>query len=197
MIENVFYYWGPLLLKTKVDNYKDILKKIKKEINYNKNLGSHIDETFYYDKDEFKKDIAKQFENYIHFYENYHATTIPNKEYTVKTAWVNFMKAGEYNPPHIHDDDFSCVLYLKIPDLLKKENSNYTGRDTAGPGGITFMYGEDRENCITEVPVKPEEGDMYIFPANLKHVVRPFRSKGTRISLSANFKLKESLKTFR
>lgn len=59
------------------------------------------------------------------------------------------------------------------------------------------MYGEDRENSITEVPIKPEEGDMYIFPANLKHVVRPFKSKGTRISLSANFKLKESLKTFR
>lgn len=193
---NRFFYWGPLLFKTKVDNYKDMLKKIKKKYNYNKHLSSHINETYFYSTKEFKKDVAKQFNNYINFYEHYYNTTLTNKEYTVQSSWVNFMKAGEYNPPHIHDDDFSCVLYLKIPDLLKKENDSYTGRDASGPGGITFMYGEDRKDCITEVPIQPEEGDMYIFPANLRHVVKPFKSKVTRISLSANFKLKQPINYF-
>ena len=32
----------------------------------------------------------------------------------------------------------------------------------------------------------PEEGDMFIFPAWLKHWVAPFKSKCTRISVSGN-----------
>ena len=38
-------------------------------------------------------------------------------------AWVNFMKAGEANPPHIHNQcNFSSVLYTDIPKGLIKEN---------------------------------------------------------------------------
>jgi hypothetical protein len=33
----------------------------------------------------------------------------------------------------------------------------------------------------------PEEGDMYIFPAWLKHWVAPYKSDCTRISVSGNF----------
>ena len=33
----------------------------------------------------------------------------------------------------------------------------------------------------------PEEGDMYIFPAWLKHWVAPYKSNCTRISVSGNF----------
>ena len=93
---------------------------------------------------------------------------------------------------YISGDDFSCVLYLKIPDLLKKENDSYEGRDKSGPGGIQFIYGEERIHCVTGVGLTPEEGDMLIFPANLRHVVNPFKSKCTRISMSANFKLQQT-----
>ena len=33
----------------------------------------------------------------------------------------------------------------------------------------------------------PEEGDMFIFPAWLKHWVAPYKSNCTRISVSGNF----------
>tara|TARA_R100000742_G_C4279156_1_gene103072 strand:+ start:4467 stop:5069 length:603 start_codon:yes stop_codon:yes gene_type:complete len=191
---NRFFYWGPLLFKTKVDKYKDMLKKIKKEYNYNKHLASHIDETYSYNIKEFKKNVGKQFNSYFNFYEHYYNTTLPSKDYIVEYCWVNIMKAGDSNPPHTHDGDFSCVLYLQIPDSLKKEGDNYVGRDTAGPGGIKFIYGEDRPNCITDVEAKPVEGDMYIFPANLRHVVNSFKSNGTRISMAANIKLKHPVK---
>ena len=43
---------------------------------------------------------------------------------------------------------------------------------------------EDR--CISNHSVFPEEGDMYIFPAWLKHWVYPFKTDCTRISVSGN-----------
>ena len=129
-MENSFFYWGPLLFKTKIDNYKKILNKVKKEYSYNKNLASHLDETFIFNPNEFKKNIDKAFNDYLNFYETYYNTTLSNKKYDVTASWVNFMKAGDFNPPHTHGDDFSCVLYLKIPDLLKKEKLVVKGRNT-------------------------------------------------------------------
>jgi hypothetical protein len=36
-------------------------------------------------------------------------------------AWVNFMKEGESNPPHIHHNcHLSSVLVLDVPDKIKK-----------------------------------------------------------------------------
>ena len=191
---NRFFYWGPLLYKTKVDTYKDMLKKIKKEYNYNKHLGSDIDETYAYDTREFQKHVGNKFIDYLNFYEHYYARPLSSKDYFVESCWVNIMKAGDANPPHTHDGDFSCVLYLQIPDSLKKENDNFVGRDTAGPGGIKFIYGEDRPHCITDVEAKPVEGEMYIFPANLRHTVNSFKSKGTRISMAANINLKNPVR---
>ena len=52
-MEDSFFYWGPLLFKTKIDNYKKILNKVKKEYSYNKNLASTKDLKF--------KDIRNHF----------------------------------------------------------------------------------------------------------------------------------------
>ena len=106
----------------------------------------------------------------------------------ISSAWVNFMKAGEFNPPHIHDDcDFSSVLFVKVPEKLKEENKKFPGAGK-GPGSISFMYGEERPHSMTYKGFFPEEGDLYIFPADLEHWVYPFISKGERISISANLK---------
>ena len=48
------------------------------------------------------------------------------------------------------------------------------------------MYGDGPRECITYQSFFPEEGDMYIFPAWLKHWVAPFKSDCTRISVSGN-----------
>ena len=52
------------------------------------------------------------------------------------------MRAGEFNPPHIHDNcEFSSVLFVKIPEKLKQENKKFQGSG-GGPGSIAFTYGE-------------------------------------------------------
>ena len=103
----------------------------------------------------------------------------------LEKLWINFQGPNEFNPPHSHGGALSFVIFLKIPIELRAENQNYKGL-SAGPGGITFLYGETEDRCITNHSVFPEVGDMYIFPAWVKHWVYPFASDCTRISVSGN-----------
>ena len=48
------------------------------------------------------------------------------------------------------------------------------------------MYGEGPRNAVTYMSYFPIEGDMFIFPAWLKHWVSPFNSDCVRVSVSGN-----------
>ena len=48
------------------------------------------------------------------------------------------------------------------------------------------MYGDGTRDCVTYMSYFPEELDMFIFPAWLKHWVSPFKSDCTRVSVSGN-----------
>ena len=103
----------------------------------------------------------------------------------LEKLWINFQVPNEFNPPHSHGGALSFVIFLKIPIELRAENQNYKGL-SAGPGGITFLYGDIDDRCITSYSAFPETGDMYIFPAWVKHWVYPFKSNCVRISVSGN-----------
>ena len=77
------------------------------------------------------------------------------------------------------------VIYLNIPEKLIEEHKAYKGK-SCGPGGIQFLYGEGNRQAITYMSEMPQTGDMFIFPAWLKHWVSPFKSDVTRISVSGN-----------
>ena len=105
--------------------------------------------------------------------------------YLLRSMWINYQRQNEFNPPHDHGDDISFVIYLKIPEEIKEEFKNYKGR-SAGPGGLSFIYGEGNRQAITYQSHFPTVGDMFIFPAWLKHYVAPFKSDVERISVSGN-----------
>ena len=109
-----------------------------------------------------------------------------NKNIKMTDAWVNYMKQGEFNPPHSHSKDLSCVLYLNIPDDINKNKINHVAKSSV-PGSIQFLYGEKIKYNLFSQTFFPEKGDFYIFPAWLQHYVFPFKSKEERISVSANF----------
>ena len=48
------------------------------------------------------------------------------------------------------------------------------------------MYGEGPRDAVTYKSYFPKEGDMFIFPAWLKHWVSPFNSDCVRVSVSGN-----------
>ena len=117
-----------------------------------------------------------------------HLEKINFKGYSLQSLWVNYMKAGDYNPRHVHTGDLSFVIFLDVPKKLKAENLKFEGK-SSGPGTITFTYGESNRPfwATCSRSIFPQTGEMYIFPALLNHYVHPFKTKNiTRISVSGN-----------
>jgi uncharacterized protein (TIGR02466 family) len=186
-----FYYWGPLLFKINLRD-EDLKKCIKlcskKTAPANKILAGFIKNEYHINHLEYQRILDPYLISFRQAYRQWHGIFLTKKIVTLQ-AWVNFMVAGEFNPPHIHNDcDFSSVLFIKIPEKLAEERKKFPGTG-AGPGAISFQYGESQPFLISEKSFLPEEGNLFIFPAMLSHFVSPFTSEGERISISSNFRL--------
>ena len=185
-----FFYWGPLLcvLKLKPSDLKKCAKFCSKKSSFvNETLAGNIKNEHYVSTYEYYKIMNPYLEAFRHSFKQWYGGHL-TKPIRVVKAWVNFMVEGEYNPPHIHINcDFSSVLFVKIPENLKKENKKFLGTG-GGPGSISFTYGEVQPYSLSARDIFPEEGDLFIFPSTLTHFVAPFMSKEERISVSANFK---------
>ena len=186
------FNWGPCVVKCKIkpEFAKLLLDEAKSnKDDYRTKLAGQIDvETGY--TDEAKRKVIPIMSQYLGVYDQAYErfTRKPYEkrpEYIMSAMWINYQRENEFNPPHDHDGKLSFVIYLKIPEELKKENASYNGK-SCGPGGIQFLYGEGPREAVTYMSYFPEELDMFIFPAWLKHWVSPFRSKCTRISVSGN-----------
>ena len=188
---NVFN-WGPCVVKMKItDRFKKLLldEGGASNIDFTTKLAGILDkETGYGDaaKNKVLPDLSQCLGVYDQAYQNYVSKPYEKKpEYVLSALWINYQKANDFNPPHDHDGKLSFVTYLQIPDELKKENAAYEGK-SCGPGGIQFIYGNGPRDCVTYMSFFPEENDMFIFPAWLKHWVAPFKSDCVRISVSGN-----------
>ena len=109
--------------------------------------------------------------------------------YELITAWINRQKKNEFNPLHTHDGELSFVTYTQIPELLEIECRLSVG-NSPGPGCITFDFNMPGSNVhklfLQTHSHLPAVGDMFIFPAWLKHWVSPFNTDCVRVSVSGN-----------
>ena len=195
-----FYYWGPLLMKFKVSDYLcDEMMRRAESLTIEKNdarhtLAADIQKELLYtpdDKKFFVERTNKVFMRYMRYgRENWFKSNEKSGHYDTKSIklqglWINYMRAGEYNPPHEHDGDLSFVMFTQVPEEIAIENkSNIT--TSAGPGMLNFLYGENVPGYATSQSFMPAKGDFYIFPAKLLHFVAPFKSDVTRISIAGN-----------
>ena len=186
-----YFYWGPMLCNIKIpatDLKKFAKLCTKKSSLVNETLAGVIKHEHYISGQKFYDIVEPYLVSFRHCFQQWYGKSLHNK-ILIRSAWVNFMTAGEFNPPHIHGDcDFSSVLFIKVPEKLKEEHKNFKGSGV-GPGALIFMYGESHPYSIATRTCFPEEGDLFIFPATLTHFVAPFMCKEERISMSANFKL--------
>ena len=186
-----FFYWGPLLFRIKLDppHLKACLKLCSKTSSeVNDSLAGIIKHQHYVSSHKYYKILDPYLGVFRQAHNQWYGKPLTNTIH-MPAAWVNFMVAGEFNPPHIHTNcNFSSVLFVTIPEGLKEERKDFTGLG-GGPGAISFIYGETQPYSISCKNFHPVEGDLFIFPATLTHFVAPFKSKGERISMSANFKL--------
>ena len=108
-----------------------------------------------------------------------------------KPLWVNYMKAGEWNPSHNHTGDISCVTYLKVPKEISEENEkgeHTKVSNTPSAGRIEFQFGNVGMPYSSGGYIRtPEEKKIFFFPAALSHMVYPFQADAERVSMSVNF----------
>jgi len=101
-------------------------------------------------------------------------------EYTmdINSIWVNEMKAGDYNPIHIHQGQIftglSSVMILKLP---KDFGPELTRPDQPMNGQLQMMGAASGQFVTADYSPKMKIGDFYVFPYDVRHVVYPFTNK--------------------
>ena len=122
----------------------------------------------------------------------------------MKSMWVNRSYAGDYNPEHDHPSDadigLSCIMYLTVPMGISAGDGSKKSTSLAGASGLVdgytrFCWGHNSTTDMkklkpnTEQYIKPEVGQLLMFPSWLNHSVLPFTGEGERRSLSANINM--------
>jgi len=182
--------WGPCVIHFKVpDKFKqELLAEAEKSTeSYGHRLAGHLKKEVRLDSNKYKHYFNDLFAVYNHALGNWMGQT-KDLRYIVSDLWCNFQRANEFNPPHSHGGLLSFVIYLKVPKDIKEECLKHQEiKSSAGPGSIAFFMGDsDKKNSLTNNSFFPEEGEIFIFPAWLKHWVYPYRSDAIRVSVSGN-----------
>ena len=117
---------------------------------------------------------------------------ISKMQIEVISAWYVRSFAGDYNPIHTHSNcHLTCVGYLKVPDLSKERKKGGSNRvqKKYSPAGNLEVLGNNSQGPWehNRLALMPEIGNWYLFPANIRHAVYPFRNDGERRSFSINF----------
>ena len=194
-----FLITGPQIMKTKVsvDLVDLLLKKgeesIKKNLSANHLLAGVIKKEFRFEDldDWFSPLIQPHLSDYINWsierqgaILNPGVFKLPSRLNTsVIDLWINYQQKNEYNPPHIHSGSLSFVIWLQIPEELKKEPP-LLGNQIAG--SFVVSHGESQAFSRNSISFLPEVADMIIFPAYCEHYVHQFKSDVTRISAAGN-----------
>ena len=115
----------------------------------------------------------------------------PEKTIMSYSSWVVSQYAGDFNPLHIHDSQLSGVLFLKMPPDYEEE---YRREDHyPSVGCLEFLGSVANTFAKHSWLVKPQIGDLYLFPSWLSHQVYPFRSEGERRSMAFNIHLRSKV----
>ena len=192
--EHRYHQFGPYLAEMPVDpGYCARLLKLGKKLkkHHNKNLAGQIEHEYLYDlqKDPWIfYDLKIYINTWIDGWKRFADKSSFNPKYELTQIWINRMRAKEYNPAHVHTHcDLSFVLWLEVPQrMLNEAKKNKT--NAANPGNICFLYGEETAYGLCEKEFAPKVNTLMIFPANLRHHVMHFNSKGTRTSVAGNIR---------
>ena len=106
-------------------------------------------------------------------------------------CWVNFQRAGEFNPVHKHAGVFSWVIWLELPYLVKDQQALGPGylSNTPVAGSFEFSYNDslgDQAQCQLNADAR-WRNRLALFPSRMHHSVYPFYGTDqVRISVSGN-----------
>ena len=172
-----------IILNDHIDNILKDENKIE-ELYHGKELAGEIKYELKLTRDFINKNLHELLKNYVF---NFIKSSL-NKEvksFNLKSGWAVCQFESDYNPIHWHDGHISGVMYTKMPSDVgssyKEENKN---------GRIAFIHGSTQFLVSSVYDVKPEIGDLFIFPSYMMHTVYPFTdSMEERRSVSFNAKI--------
>jgi len=122
------------------------------------------------------EDVLKWFYSIFDHYLKWNRT----QEYTmdINSIWINEMKAGDYNPVHIHQGKLytglSSVMILKLPKDFGPELAR---PDQPMNGQLQILGSAAGQFCTADYSPKMKIGDFYVSPYDMRHVVYPFTNK--------------------
>jgi hypothetical protein len=122
------------------------------------------------------EDILKWFYSIFDHYLKWNKT----REYKmdINSIWVNEMKAGDYNPAHIHQGKLytglSSVMILKLPKDMGPEIAR---PDQPMNGQLQILGNASGQFVTSDYSPQMTIGDFYVFPYDMRHVVYPFTNK--------------------
>jgi len=121
-------------------------------------------------------DIMKWFYHIFDHYLNWNQ--IQEIKMDINSIWVNEMKAGDYNPIHIHQGNIftglSSVMILKLPKDMGPELAR---PDQPMNGQLQILGNIAGQFAKTDYSPRMKIGDFYVFPYDMRHVVYPFTNK--------------------
>jgi hypothetical protein len=180
-----------------VNDFNDRYEKNKKTlISWGYNLAGRLDSELAFNdflqKTTMFSTIVKCMNDYIASLNNFGLMDDPIKRTHILSCWVNDMKQGEYNPPHIHNEGngWSTVIFLKVPKFIDDTKDPHKFLD----GKLGFM-GEGSNQSFFGGYTRwhePKVGDFYIFDSTHMHAVMPFKTENDediRRTMSFNFVL--------
>ncbi|MEO1045417.1 MAG: TIGR02466 family protein [Pseudomonadota bacterium] len=106
--------------------------------------------------------------------------------------WANVLPAGGLNTAHVHPGElWAAVFYVDQGNAGDDIGGELVLEDPRFP--MTHMrmnslrvLGSDGQPQQGELRLRPNSGDMILFPAWLRHWVRPYHGQRERISLAMN-----------
>ena len=192
--EHRFFPFGPYLAQMSVNpDYCARLLKLGKKLkkSHRENLAGQIHHEYIYPI-ETGPWIFNEFKIYINTWiegwQKFANKPMFNPRYELTQMWINRMRPKEYNPIHVHTNcDLSFVLWLEVPQRMLNEAKTKEA-NSANPGDIGFLYGEDKGTVICEKHFTPQVNTLMIFPGELRHAVMHFNSNVIRTSVAGNIK---------
>ena len=122
------------------------------------------------------EDILKWFYSIFDHYLKWNKTT--EYKMDINSIWVNEMKAGDYNPVHIHRGTLftglSSVMILKLPKDYGPERTHPT---VPMNGRLQILGNVAGQFATTDYSPQVKIGDFFVFPYDMRHVVYPFSNK--------------------
>ena len=185
--------WGPPIWQTTLSDsiIQDLLEegdavRNNRQFNAESDLAMNTHDEWNYTPDFikwFSQAIRGKLDEYMQIWAKHQGQTY-NKGLSywyIDNLWVNYMQQHDCNPLHDHTGTISFIIYLNdVPELkTEKQRLNLTNNGPI-PGSVMFTHNDERKEFF------PSKGHFYLFPSNTLHMVVPYKSDVTRISVSGN-----------